>query len=107
MGEKEKAEMKKEKTKMDEEKTKMEKEKTWIEEEKTRIGEERFRVEKLIKEQERLVECPVCLSLPREDRAVPCCPKGHFICSSCLENLISEGKPANCPKCRVPMGEGR
>jgi len=105
--EEEKAEMKKEKAEMEEEKTKMKKEKTWMEEEKTRMKEERVRVEKLIKEQESLVECPVCLSLPREDRAVPCCPKGHFVCSPCLDNLIREGRPGNCPTCRVPMGEGR
>jgi len=61
----------------------------------------------LTKEQESLVECPVCLSLPREDRAVPCCPKGHFVCSPCLDNLIREGRPGNCPTCRVPMGQGR
>jgi len=104
--EKEKAEIMKEKTKMEEEKTKMEKEKIKMEEEKAKLEEERVRVEKVSREQESLVECPVCLALPREDRAVPCCPRGHFVCSSCLEDLISQGKPGNCPTCRVAMGHG-
>ena len=90
--EKGKAEVKREKAEVEEEKTKVELEKTRMEEEKAKLGEERVRVEKLIKEQESLVECPVCLSLPREDRAVPCCPKGHFVCTSCLENLIRQAQ---------------
>ena len=80
--EREKAEVRKEKTMMEEEKTKMKKEKTKMEEEKAKMEEERARVGIVYREQESLVECPVCLSLPREDRAVPCCPKGHFVCSS-------------------------
>jgi len=95
------------KIKLQEDRVKVEEEKTRMEEKRTRMEEVRITVEKLIKEQESLVECPVCLSLPREDRPVPCCPKGHFVCTSCLDNLIREGKPRNCPTCRVRMGEGR
>jgi len=103
----EKAELKKEKSNMEEKKTKIDKETAKMEEEKAKLEEERVRFVKMSREQESLVECPVCLSLPREDMAVPCCPKGHFVCSPCLDNLISQGKPGNCPTCRVPMGQGR
>ena len=71
-------------------KAEVEKEKIKMEEEKTRMGEEKVRMEKFSREQESLVECPVCLSLPREDRAVPCCPRGHFVCSPCLNNLFRQ-----------------
>ena len=59
-----------------------------LEEERVRVEEERVKVEKVSKEQQKLVECPVCLALPREDRAVPCCPQGHFVCSPCMDQLI-------------------
>ena len=34
-----------------------------------------------------LVKCPVCLMLPRENTPVPCCPRGHFVCSTCKDRL--------------------
>ena len=34
-----------------------------------------------------LVKCPVCLMLPRENKPVPCCPRGHFVCSTCKDRL--------------------
>jgi len=95
------------KTEVEVKKAEVEKEKIKMEEEKTRMGEEKVRMEKFSREQESLVECPVCLSLPREDRAVPCCPRGHFVCSPCLNNLFRQGRPRNCPTCSVPMGQGR
>ena len=34
-----------------------------------------------------MVKCPVCLMLPRENKPVPCCPRGHFVCSTCKDQL--------------------
>merc|ERR1719193_2267694 len=62
--------------------------------------------EKALEEQQSMVECPVCLMLPREGPAVPCCPQGHFICSQCLDKRKAQDKQ-DCPTCRGPMGEGR
>jgi len=57
-------------------------------------------------EQRRMVECPVCLMLPREGPTVPCCPQGHFICPQCLDQRKAQGNQ-DCPTCRGPMGEGK
>ena len=77
-----------EKKTVEEMKTNMEEGRVRLEEERVRVEEERVKVEKVSKEQQKLVECPVCLALPREDRAVPCCPQGHFVCSPCMGRLI-------------------
>ena len=82
-----KTKVEEEKLKMEQEKFKVEEERVRVEEEKVRLEEEKVRVEKMSKEQQKLVECPVCLTLPREDRAVPCCPQGHFVCSPCMDQL--------------------
>ena len=42
------------------------------------------------------LECPVCLSLPR-DLPIPSCPSGHFVCRPCKVHVI------DCPICRQPM----
>ena len=34
-----------------------------------------------------MVKCLVCLMLPRENKPVPCCPRGHFVCSTCKDQL--------------------
>jgi len=52
-----------------------------------------------------MVKCPVCLMLPRENKPVPCCPRGHFVCSTCKDQLTRQNLP--CPTCRIPMGEGQ
>ena len=66
-----------------------EEERVRVEEEKVRLEEEKVRMEKMSKEQQKLVECPVCRALPREYRAVPCCPQGHFVCPRCMAKIIS------------------
>ena len=45
------------------------------------------------------LECPVCLSVPRE-LPVPQCPAGHIICKGCRASL------ANCPTCRRRLFPG-
>ena len=50
----------------------------------------------LFKVVESSLECPVCLSLPR-DLPVPCCPSGHIVCRSCRSGV------KKCPICRQKM----
>ena len=37
----------------------------------------------LVEELKGVVECPVCLVLPREGGPVPVCSNGHFVCRTC------------------------
>ena len=76
---------------MEEEKVLVVEAKFKVEEESFKLKEERVRVEKMLKEQQKLVECPVCLTLPRAG-PVPCCANGHFVCSPCLGKLREENK---------------
>ena len=63
-------------------------------------------VSKLKEEQQKIVECSICKMLPREG-PVPCCPRGHFVCSPCLKKWReSQDKKDRCPTCRSPMGTG-
>ena len=60
----------------------------------------------LKEEQQKIVECSICKMLPREG-PVPCCPRGHFVCSPCLKKWReSQDKKDRCPTCRSPMGTG-
>jgi len=52
--------------------------------------------EKFIKDLQKSVECPVCLSIPRAP-PVPCCQNGHVICSKCREKVDV------CGICRITM----
>lgn len=47
---------------------------------------------------ESVVECPVCLVIPR-DLPIPCCPAGHIICKSCRNRVL------HCPTCRRQLGD--
>jgi len=46
----------------------------------------------------KLIECPVCLDVPRKG-PVFSCPNGHLVCSKC--------KRESCPTCREVMGENK
>ena len=46
----------------------------------------------------KLIECPVCLDVPRRG-PVYACPNGHLVCQKC--------KRATCPSCRESMGENK
>lgn len=56
---------------------------------------------KLVAKLREMVECPVCLELPREG-PVPVCPNGHVVCSPCLRRRRQiEGELiTSCPSCR-------
>jgi len=47
---------------------------------------------------ETVVECPVCLVIPR-DLPIPCCPAGHIVCRPC------RGRVLHCPTCRRQLGD--
>ena len=59
-----------------------------LEEDQGKLEVEREQARSFLKELESLVKCPVCLYLPREDKPVPCCPQGHFVCPTCKDQLV-------------------
>merc|ERR1719222_1119466 len=95
-----------EKAKVEEEKVKVELTKLAVEKDRLKVEEERVKMEKLSQELRKQVECPVCLTMPREDGAIPCCPQGHFVCSTCWDKLVRQRRP-DCPTCRAPIGQGK
>jgi len=104
--EKERKSVKEMKTKVEEEKVKVEEKQIKVEKERVKVEEERSKLERMSKEQQKLVKCSVCFTLPREDRAVPCCPQGHFICSPCMDQSTRQGRlECPTPTCRLPMGK--
>jgi len=100
--EEEKNKVEKEKNKVEDEKIKFEEEKNIVEKEKNKVEDEKIKFEAKMR---KLVECPVCLALPREG-PVPCCANGHLVCSPCLGKLRAENK-LDCPTCRGPFGKGK
>ena len=58
----------------------------------------------VLEELQMLVECPVCMTTPKEG-PMPCCPAGHITCAPCLV-AIRKGKKM-CPTCRGPLGKGK
>merc|ERR1711936_616317 len=101
--EEEKIKVKKERVEAAEEMLKVMEEKIKVEKERVKVEEERSRVERMSEEQQKLVKCLACHKLPREDKPVPCCPQGHFVCSPCM----NESARQDCPACLVPMGPGQ
>ena len=47
-----------------------------------------------------VLECPVCLTVPRQV-PVPACPAGHVVCGSCRRHVTDK-----CPTCRRKMQRG-
>ena len=68
----------------------LEMEESWnkMEREKSKVEDEKIRFEAKL---QKLVECPVCLTLPRNG-PVPCCVNEHLVCSPCLEKLRGEDR---------------
>ena len=86
----EKRQLKEDKRQLKEEKRQLEREKGQLEEDKGLLEMERDQAKNILKEHVSLVECPVCWMLPREEKPVPCCPQGHFVCSPCKDKLIRQ-----------------
>jgi len=104
--EKVKNKVEEDKAKVEQEKVQVELAKLAVEEDRLMVEKERVEMKKMSKELQSQVECPVCLTMPREDKAVPCCPLGHIVCSTCKDNSIRQGR-RDCPTCRGPMGQGQ
>ena len=79
-------EMEESKTKAESEKNKVDREKMKVEDEKAKLEDTKNKLEAKLRN---LVECPVCLALPRKG-PVPCCANGHLVCSPCLGKLREE-----------------
>ena len=75
---------------LEEEKRQWEIEKKQLEEDKGMLEMERNQAQTILREHQDRVKCAVCLMLPREDKPVPCCPHGHFVCSTCKDKLIRQ-----------------
>ena len=57
-------------------------------------------LQSIVSDFEKDLECPVCLSIPREI-PIPACPVGHIVCRTC------KTKVQECPTCKrkYPNGE--
>ena len=88
---------------MADEKKKAEDEKRKIEEEKRKMDEEREILKTSLDELRGLIECPVCLHVPRGRGPVPVCNNGHIVCRPCRDQIrLQVGEEqAKCPSCMV------
>ena len=95
-----------EKKKVADEKKKAEDEKRKIEEEKRKMDEEREILKTSLDELRGLIECPVCLYVPRGRGPVPVCNNGHIVCRPCRDQIrLQVGEEqAKCPSCMVNLG---
>lgn len=60
-------------------------------------------LEEVARQFESLLECPVCLEVPRPmTTTMGFCVNGHLFCGSCTMQLNTE-KDATCPVCRAPQ----
>ena len=92
---------------VEEEKKKVEEEKKNVEEEKKNVEEMKMELTETLEELRGLIECPVCLVVPRDQRPVPVCRNGHIVCRPCKDRIIleaGEGQQAKCPSCMVDLG---
>ena len=80
---------------------------TELEEENRRLREVEMEHKEVMKELKGMIECPVCLSVPRQRSPMPVCSNGHFICISCRDRIRQEAGDeveAKCPSCLVNLG---
>ena len=59
----------------------------------------RYRV--LVEQLEGRLQCPICLTVPRETPVITC-KEGHLACSSCLQGWMAGGRH-ECPHCRTEL----
>jgi len=55
----------------------------------------------LVEHLEERLECPMCLTVPRETPVITC-KEGHLACSSCLQGWLAGGRQ-ECPYCRSEL----
>ena len=79
-----------------------------LEADKKKRDEELVKMIELVKELVGVVECQVCLVLPKQAGPVPVCPNGHFVCRTCRDRLRQDAgaEAAKCPSCTVDLGNG-
>lgn len=73
-----------------EENTVMQKKVEMLEEENKNLRQENDELKKLrgvMEELQSIVECPVCLVVPRVGGPVSVCSNGHFVCTGCKEQI--------------------
>ena len=78
-----------------------------VEIENWRLREVEMEHKEVMKELKGMVECPVCLSVPKQGSPMPVCSNGHFICISCRDRIRREAEEeveAKCPTCLVNLG---
>ena len=51
-----------------------------------------------------MVECPVCLLVPKQGGPVPVCSNGHFVCRTCRDRIRQEAVLPMEPKCPTCLG---
>ena len=61
-------------------------------------NEAESKYKKLVEQIEERLECPMCLTVPKEAPAITC-KKGHLACLSCLHGWLAGGR-RQCPYCR-------
>ena len=48
---------------------------------------EKKEMDEVLEELRGIVQCPVCLSVPRQGGPVPVCRNGHFLCHTCKDEV--------------------
>ena len=51
-----------------------------------------------------MIECPVCLNVPRGTRPIPICSNGHIVCHPCKDRIRQDTLLTKCPSCMVDLG---
>ena len=75
----------------------------------TEVEGENKELREAMEELRGMVECPVCLLVPRQRGPIPVCSNGHFVCCTCRDRITQEavvdgvGEP-KCPSCMVNLG---
>ena len=79
------------------------------------VQDEKKEVGEAMEELRGMVECPVCLLVPRDGVPVPVCSNGHFVCCTCRDRIRKDAHPRirirqealaepKCPSCMVNLG---
>ena len=64
-------------------------------------GEAEAKYQRLVEQIEERLECPMCLTVPKEAPAITC-KEGHLACCSCLQGWLAGGR-RECPYCRSDL----
>ena len=51
-----------------------------------------------------LIECPVCLNVPRGTRPIPVTSNGHIVCHPSKDRIRRDTLLIKCPSCMVDLG---